>query len=92
MIERLVLPVGDSDLRSLAELLVDAVGPGAAVSFLPPLTLDTKRRGPAEHLYRKLGWTVVGTIPNFALDPDGTPHDTVVFYKQLNRDDRNPKS
>jgi len=40
MIDQLILPVGDSDLRALAQLLVDAVGSGAAVSFLAPLTLD----------------------------------------------------
>jgi GNAT superfamily N-acetyltransferase len=36
----LTQPVDDSDLRSLAELLVDAVDSGAAVSFLAPLTID----------------------------------------------------
>jgi acetyltransferase len=40
MIERLILPAGDSDLRALALLLVDAVESGAAVSFLAPLTLE----------------------------------------------------
>src|SRR5437762_4735106 len=40
MIERLILPVGASDLRALAQLLVDAVESGAAVSFLAPLTLE----------------------------------------------------
>ena len=40
--------------------------------------------GAAERLYRSLGWTHAGTIPNFALDPDGAAlHDTVIFYKQL---------
>lgn len=47
------------------------------------LTLDAKRGGAAERLYRRLGWTVAGTIPRYALDPDGTPHDTVVFYREL---------
>lgn len=47
------------------------------------LTLDTKRGDPAEHLYRQLGWIPVGTIPSYALDPDGTPHDAVIFYKEL---------
>lgn len=48
------------------------------------LTLDAKRGGAAERLYRRLGWTVVGSIPRYALDTDGvTPHDTVVFYKEL---------
>lgn len=39
MIEPLIPPVADADLRALAELLVDAVESGAAVSFLAPLTL-----------------------------------------------------
>jgi hypothetical protein len=47
------------------------------------LTLDTKRGDAAEKLYEATGWTRVGVIPNYALDPDGAPCDTVVFYKQL---------
>ena len=48
------------------------------------LVLDSRRGDAGERLYRRLGWTVVGTIPRFALDTDGTtPHDTVVFYKEL---------
>lgn len=170
MIERLIPPVGDSDLRALARLLVDAVESGAAVSFLVPLTLeraedwwrgaisashsnaiflvardvegivgsvqlhpawapnqphraeiakllvhrrcrrtglgtrlmraiedaarragfslltlDTRRGDAAERLYRQIGWTAAGTIPGYALDPDGTPHDAVIFYKELNQ-------
>jgi GNAT superfamily N-acetyltransferase len=171
-IERLNEPVSDADIRGLVGVLLDAVGSGAAVSFLATLTretaerwwrstlagapqgaavlvardahsaivgtvqlqpcwapnqphradiakllvhrsarrhglgtrlmqaieeearrggytllvLDTRRADPADRLYRRLGWTVVGTIPRFALDPDGvTPHETVVFYKDLER-------
>ena len=47
------------------------------------LTLDAKRGAAAEHLYRQLGWTVAGVIPGYALDPDRTPHDAVIFYKHL---------
>lgn len=48
------------------------------------LTLDAKRGGAAERLYRALGWIHAGTIPRFALDIDGrTPHDAVIFYKEL---------
>jgi acetyltransferase len=168
-IERLTVPASDADLRGLAQLLVDAVESGAAVSFVAPLTvaaaeawwrntissshtrslflvarddsgivgsvqchpawapnqphradiakllvhrraqrrgignrlmaaiedaarrdgfhlltLDAKRGGAAEQLYRGRGWVVVGTIPRFAVDTDGrTPHDTVIFYKEL---------
>jgi ribosomal protein S18 acetylase RimI-like enzyme len=168
MIERLVPPVTEADLQSLAHLLVDAVDSGAAVSFLSLtetqaldwwrrqlaapasgvvllvarddqgiagavqlhpawapnqphradvsklvvhrrarrrglgqalmaaleheaaaagfrlLVLDSKRGDAGERLYRRLGWTVAGTIPRYALDTDGrTPHDTVIFYKEL---------
>lgn len=169
VIERLMPPVADADLRALAHLLVDAVESGAAVSFVAPLpieraeewwrrttstahpkavflvardadgiagtvqlhpawapnqphrgeiaklivhrrarghglgtllmrtieddarragltllTLDAKRGATAEHLYRQMGWTAVGSIPRFAVDPDGvTPHDAVIFYKEL---------
>ena len=47
------------------------------------LTLDSKCGDAAESLYRQIGWTPVGTIPRYALDPDGTPHDAVFFYKEL---------
>jgi GNAT superfamily N-acetyltransferase len=167
-IERLNLPASDADLRDLAELLVHVVNAGAAVSFLPPLsleraeawwretltsagpgavflvardaagivgsvqlhpawapnqphradvaklmvhgrsrrlgiarqlmealevaaqrggfrllTLDTKRGDGAEQLYRRLGWITAGAIPGYALNPDGTTHDTVIFYKEF---------
>jgi len=165
-IERLTPPFSSADLRGLAELLVDAVSSGAAVSFLPPitleqaetwwrktaepktvllvardamgivgtvqlqpawapnqphrgdiaklvvhrrsrrtglgsqlmqaiegearqagftlLTLDTKQGDGAEQLYRRGGWIEVGVIPRYALNPDGSLHATVVFYKDLN--------
>ena len=169
IIDRLILPASDADVRSLAKLLADAVDSGAAVSFLSPLTLehaetwwrktlstshpaavflvardaegiagtvqlhpawapnqphraevakllvhrrarrtglgtrlmetiesagrqggfklltlDAKRGEAAEQLYRKLNWIPAGTIPRFAVDPDGvTPHDAVIFYKEL---------
>ena len=169
VIERLVSPRGEADLRALAQLLVDAVDSGAAVSFVAPLTveaatdwwrgtiaaahpraiflvardadgivgtvqlhpawapnqphraeiakllvhrrarrsglgsrlmheienaarqagftlltLDAKRGAAADDLYRRLGWTAVGAIPAYAVDPDGiTPHDAIIFYKQL---------
>jgi GNAT superfamily N-acetyltransferase len=48
------------------------------------LTLDAKRGGAAEALYRRLGWTYVGMIPRFAVDPDGAAmHDDVLFYKEI---------
>src|SRR5438067_6557195 len=47
------------------------------------LVLDTCKGSAAEKLYSSLGWTRVGEVPHFALNPDGSPCDTVFFYKQL---------
>ena len=72
--------------QGLATELMKTVEEAARRAGFRLLTLDAKRGEAAEQLYRRLGWTVVGTIPRFALDPDGrTPHDAVVFYKELNR-------
>jgi len=47
------------------------------------LLLETCKGTAAERLYQSLGWTRVGEVPHFALNPDGTPCDTVFFYRQL---------
>ncbi|HYV20958.1 MAG TPA: GNAT family N-acetyltransferase [Verrucomicrobiae bacterium] len=70
--------------QGLGTLLMQAIEEEARRGGFSQLVLDTKRGDPADRLYRRLGWTVVGTIPRFALDPDGAAmHDTVVFYKEL---------
>jgi GNAT superfamily N-acetyltransferase len=46
------------------------------------LVLDTSNDG-AERLYRRQGWVMVGTVPGYALWPDGTPCDTVFYYKRV---------
>jgi GNAT superfamily N-acetyltransferase len=47
------------------------------------LLLDTCKGGAAEQLYAALGWSRVGEVPRFALNPDGSWCDTVFFYKTL---------
>jgi acetyltransferase len=63
--------------------LMESIEAAARTAGFRLLTLDTKRGDAAERLYRRLGWTAAGTIPGYALDPDGTPHDAVLFYKHL---------
>jgi len=46
------------------------------------LVLDTASND-AERLYARHGWKRVGSIPEFALMPDGAPCATVVYYKRL---------
>lgn len=47
------------------------------------LTLDTRSDSASDRLYRRLGWTEVGTIPDFAVDPDRTLAPCVFFYKRI---------
>lgn len=47
------------------------------------LVLDTVTGGDGERLYASLGWKRVGSIPNYALFPDGQPCATTVFYRDL---------
>jgi GNAT superfamily N-acetyltransferase len=64
--------------------LMQAIEQEARQSGFRLLTLDAKAGGEADALYRKLGWIPAGTIPSYALDPDGrASHDAVIFYRNL---------
>lgn len=70
----------------LGRRLMEAVERAALDAGLTLLTLDARAGGAAERLYRNLGWTAIGTIPEFALDPDGRArHGAVFFFKHLHR-------
>lgn len=47
------------------------------------LVLDTVTGSDADAFYRSLGWTAIGDIPDFALQPDGSLTPTTVFYKDV---------
>ncbi len=47
------------------------------------LVLDTVTDSEADRFYRSLGWREVGTVPDFALMPDGALTPTTYFYKDL---------
>lgn len=70
--------------KGIGKMLMEAVELAAAEVGYTLLVLDTRRWCEAESLYRKLGWTEAGVIPNFALNADRSGlHDTVIFYKAL---------
>ena len=70
----------------LGRALMEAAEAGARRAGLTLLTLDTRAGDTAENLYQRLGWTRLGSIPDYALDPDGhTLHGTAVYYKLLAR-------
>ncbi|MES2035633.1 MAG: GNAT family N-acetyltransferase [Pseudomonadota bacterium] len=47
------------------------------------LVLDTVEGSVADGLYRRLGWTEAGKIPDYALKSGGGSEPTVVFWKQI---------
>jgi GNAT superfamily N-acetyltransferase len=68
--------------RGVAEALMRAAEAAALEAGKSLLVLDTAS-GDAERVYDRLGWKRVGTIPAYALWPNGGFVDTIVFYKQL---------
>ncbi|MEA2342605.1 MAG: hypothetical protein QOF63_774 [Thermoanaerobaculia bacterium] len=68
--------------KGLGRMLMEEIERRARSDGFTLLTLDTKRGDAAESLYRRAGWTEVGVIPGYALNPDGSLCDTVVFYKE----------
>jgi ribosomal protein S18 acetylase RimI-like enzyme len=69
--------------RGVARALMQELERRARERNLTLLLLDTCKGSAAERLYASLGWIRVGEVPNFALNPDGSPCTTVFFYKQL---------
>ncbi|HEY2658528.1 MAG TPA: GNAT family N-acetyltransferase [Caulobacteraceae bacterium] len=71
--------------QGLGERLMAAVEAEAARLGRTLLVLDTVTDSPGDRLYRRRGWIPVGTIPDFALYPDGRPCDATIFYKVVGK-------
>ena len=67
----------------IAGQLMAAVDAAAISEGKTVLVLDTVTGGDAERLYQRAGWTSVGSVPNYALMPDGAYCATTFFHKQL---------
>ena len=70
--------------RGVGEALMRAVEDVARDRGKTLLTLDTASDS-AMRLYERTGWTRVGTIPDFALLPQGGYCATVIYYRRLDR-------
>lgn len=69
--------------HGVARALMEALERAAVDSGFTLLLLDTCAGSAAERLYSSMGWTRVGVVPKFALNPDNSFCDTVFFYKEL---------
>jgi GNAT superfamily N-acetyltransferase len=71
----------DGRRRGLARALMARAEAEARRAGKTLLTLDTRAGDAAENLYRSIGWHEAGRIPGYALNADGTPCDTIFFWK-----------
>lgn len=69
--------------QGIAQALMTALETAAVEAGRSLLVLDTRQGDPSEALYRKLGYTVAGVIPNYARSANGELHNTVLYYKVL---------
>ena len=69
--------------QGLAERLLRAAEGTARECGKTLLVLDTVTGGDAERLYTRLGWQRVGSIPDYALWPQGGLCATTYFYRRV---------
>ena len=94
---QLAAPANGRHRAEIAKLLVrrDARGGGVATALMrcaeeeaarrgrTLLLLDTQSGSPAERLYLRLGWSVVGVVKDYAALPDGRLAGTTLMVKRL---------
>ena len=69
--------------RGVGASLLAALDGVARAEKRDVLVLDTVTGGDAERLYARAGWQRVGSVPRYALMPDGADCGTTFFFKQL---------
>lgn len=73
----------DGRRRGLGAALMGAAEDAARAAGKRLLTLDTVTDGDGHRLYRRLGWQVAGTVPDYALWPDGGLCPTTFMWKHI---------
>ena len=73
----------DARRRGIARRLLAALDDVARREGRTLLVLDTISGSEADRLYRSLGWTPVGSVPNYAAMPNGSLEPTTFFYREL---------
>lgn len=69
--------------QGIAQRLMAAVDEAAREEGKNVLVLDTVTGGDAERLYERAGWQRVGSVPKYALMPDGEFCATTFYYRHL---------
>lgn len=72
--------------QGIATRLMRAIEAEAVIAGRLLIVLDTRTGDRAEPLYASLGYETVGTVPDFAIDPDKRAfHATTYMYRALYR-------
>ncbi|NCT83340.1 MAG: GNAT family N-acetyltransferase [Comamonadaceae bacterium] len=69
--------------RGIAARLLHALELRARELGRTTLVLDTVTDSEASRVYERAGWQRAGTIPSYALMPDGTPCSTSYYFRLL---------
>jgi GNAT superfamily N-acetyltransferase len=69
--------------RGVAAALMRAAEAQAVQRARTLLVLDTATEGGAAGLYERLGWSLAGEIPDFALKPHGGLTGTLIYWKRI---------
>lgn len=69
--------------RGVGAALMQAAETEAGARGRTLLTLMTRAGSDGERLYRRLGWTLVGVIPQDSLAPDGSLVDAAILHKRI---------
>lgn len=80
-----LLVLSSARRRGIARLLMQQLEAHARQLKRGLLYLDTEAGSEAEHLYRELGYTTIGGLPDYACGPDGHYGANAIYYKTLFR-------
>lgn len=80
-----LLVLSSARRRGIARLLMQQLEAHAEQLQRGLLYLDTEAGSEAEHLYRALGYTCIGGLPDYACGPDGQYRANAIYYKTLSR-------
>lgn len=69
--------------QGVAQRLLAALEEAARAAEKTIVVLDTATGGDAERLYARAGWQRAGSVPDYALMPDGALCGTTIFYKRV---------
>ncbi len=69
--------------RGIGKALVDALLEAARLRGRSLLLINARRHGPAERLYKSMGFREFGIIPGYTITADGRRQDNVCMYCEL---------